>query len=692
MRIEADEKPTVLVVDDESANLGVLFEHLRHTGLRILVAQNGQAAIQILERFQPDIILLDIMLPDVDGFELCRQFKEEGKAPDVPVIFLSALTDTALKIKALELDAVDYISKPFQPEEIIARIKRHLLVRDLQRQLREQNALLQQEVKERKRAEETLRAANTGLDAALRDLKRSEERFRSLSECSPLGIFRTDGRGLFRYTNRRWQEISGLGVMESLGEGWAGAIHPEDRDIFLAEWKRCVAEGRKLQLDLRVLTPPGAVKWAHMQAAPMGSDGGGISGYVGTVEDVTDRKRMEDDLLKARKLEAIGIFAGGIAHDFNNLLGAVVGYVNLAQIDMDQASSGFKSLESALEAARQASELTRRFITFSAGGNPAKEAAAVGSLVADAVALSLSGSNVRAEYDLSDDLWEVEIDPAQMRQAISCIAINAREAMPGGGAVKVTAENVEVTPLTVGHDFPVNEGRYVKLTILDQGIGIPPENLPKIFDPYYSTKERGSQRGMGLGLAIAFSIITRHRGHIHVESQPGVGTAFHIHLPALEDTIEKRTGEIEPPEVRRDARPAGKVRLLLLEDEEIVAKMTIHMLRHLGYEDVEHAREGMEAVERFSRARESGAPFDLAILDLTVKGGMGGRDVIKRLAAISPAVRAIVSSGYSGDPVMSRCTDYGFLGSLPKPYGIRELKEALEKALGGGKERHGQPA
>jgi PAS domain S-box-containing protein len=676
--MEANEKPTVLVVDDESANLGVLFEHLRHTGLRILVAQNGQAALQILERFQPDIILLDIMLPDADGFELCRQFKEESKAPDVPVIFLSALTDTAVKIRALELDAVDYISKPFQPEEITARIKRHLLVRDLQRQLQERNALLQQEIREREKAEETLHAANASLDAAIRNLRKSEERFRSLSECSPLGIFGTDGEGLFRYTNRRWQEISGLGPQESLGDGWIRAIHPEDRDAIHAEWKKCVSEGRGLKLYLRILTLQGDVRWAHAHAAPIRSDAGEIIGYVGTIEDVTDRKRMEEDLLKARKLEAMGTFAGGIAHDFNNLLGAVVGNINLAQLHMRPGADPLQSLENALEAVRQASELTRRFITFSAGGDPAKVIAPVRSLVCDAVSLSLSGSNVKVECDFGDDLWEVEVDPAQMRQAISCIAINAREAMPRGGVIKVVAENVRGRPPGAQPALPDADERYLKLTIRDQGKGIPPGDLSKIFDPYFSTKQRGCQRGMGLGLAIALSIVTRHRGHITVESQPGTGAAFHVYLPAME---KKTSREAEPLKLTPAARTSGKVRLLLLEDEELVANMAVHMLRHLGYEDVEHAREGTEAIERFRRARESGAPFDLSILDLTVKGGTGGKDVIKTLIEIDPAVRAIVSSGYSGDPVMSRFAEYGFCGSLPKPYGIRELKEALEAAM-----------
>ena len=393
------------------------------------------------------------------------------------------------------------------------------------------------------------------------------------------------------------------------------------------------------------------------------------------------RKRLEAKLGQAQKMEAIGTFAGGIAHDFNNLLGAIIGNIELAQLDLDDNAMSFSLLKEAFKAASQAADLTRKFITFSAGGHPVKAITAVSSLITDSVSLSLSGSNVKVEYGLPDDLWEVEVDQEQMKQALSSIIVNAREAMPGGGTITVTAENIEMSPLKDTPDTTDEEARFVEVVISDQGMGIPSENLNKIFDPYFSTKQRGSDKGMGTGLSIAFSIINRHRGCIRVKSQEGIGTAFHVRLPACQ---ARRNLEEAAPFAVPCVHPGTKVRLLLLEDEAVVAEMTIHMLHHLGYEDVEHARDGAEAVERFTRAQESGVPFDLVILDLTVKGGIGGKETIKRLKDINPGIRAIVISGYSSDPVMSEFANYGFCGSLRKPYGTRDLKAALEAAIGHG--------
>ena len=390
------------------------------------------------------------------------------------------------------------------------------------------------------------------------------------------------------------------------------------------------------------------------------------------------RKQLEAKLGQAQRMEAIGTFAGGIAHDFNNLLGAIIGNIELAQLDLNDRARSFRLLEGAVKAATQAADLTRKFITFSEGGHPDKVITAAKSLITDAVSLSLSGSNVGIEYDLPEDLWEVEVDQAQMKHALSCIIVNAREAMPGGGAIRVTAKNVEICPFTDTPHTASEKARFVKVIIEDHGKGIPPENLAKIFDPYFSTKRRGNDKGMGLGLSIALSIINKHRGLIRAESQLGVGTAFYICLPAHQASKVEGTA----PFARPSRRPSVKARLLLMEDETTVAEMTIHMLHHLGYEDVEHAREGAEAVERFTRAQESSVPFDLVILDLTVKGGMGGKETIQRLKQINPGIRAIVSSGYSTDPVMSDYANYGFCGSLRKPYGMRDLRAALDAAMG----------
>jgi signal transduction histidine kinase/ActR/RegA family two-component response regulator len=389
------------------------------------------------------------------------------------------------------------------------------------------------------------------------------------------------------------------------------------------------------------------------------------------------RRLLEAKLGQAQRMEAIGTFAGGIAHDFNNLLGVMIGNIELVELNLENDTDSLRLLGEASKAAMHAKDLIRRFAAFSAGGHPVKAVTPVRSLITDAVSVSLSGSNVNVEYDLPDGLWEVEVDQTQMKQALSGILVNAKEAMPDGGTVRVTSENAETCPLMDTRHTAVENIRFVKVTIADHGNGIPPENLAKIFDPYFSTKERGTSKGMGLGLAIALSTVDRHRGHIHVESQLGKGTAFQICLPAC------RTRKVEraKPFVERSRRTSTRIRLLLMEDEETLSKMTIRMLNRLGYLEVEYAKEGAEAIERFTLAQASGAPFNLVILDLTVKGGMGGKETINRLKEIDPNVRAIVSSGYASDPVMSDYAKYGFCGSLRKPYAMRDLREALEAAM-----------
>ncbi|MGA2401415.1 MAG: ATP-binding protein [Syntrophobacteraceae bacterium] len=430
---------------------------------------------------------------------------------------------------------------------------------------------------------------------------------------------------------------------------------------------------------------PGSMQVATLYAGQISAALENAQLYRALSDELTERVRAEQqrELLEAKlgqaqRMEAIGTLAGGIAHDFNNLLGAIIGNIELAQWELDDNTKSFRLLQEASKAARQAAELIRKLITFSTGGHPVKVITTVKSLITDVVSLSLSGSNVKVEYDLPDHLWEMEVDQTQIKQALSGILVNAKEAMPDGGTVRVTAENAEICPLTDTPRTAVENVRFVKVIIADHGKGIPPENLAKIFDPYFSTKQRGSDKGMGLGLAIAISTINKHRGHIHVESQLGVGTTFQICLPACP---EGKVGGTAPI-VGRSRHKSTEARLLLLEDEEVVAEMTIHMLHHLGYVDVEHSREGAETVELFTRAQACGAPFDLVMLDLTVKGGMGGKETIKRLKEIDPNIRAIVLSGYSSDRVMSDYANYGFCGALRKPYTMRELTAALEAAMG----------
>ena len=315
-----------------------------------------------------------------------------------------------------------------------------------------------------------------------------------------------------------------------------------------------------------------------------------------------------------------------------------------------------------------AKNLTQQLLTFSRGGSPVKKTASILELVRDTCEFAARGSNVRCEFSIPDDIYPVDVDVGQISQVISNLIINAEQAMPEGGVIRVRLENVSVSERD---GLSLKDGKYLKLSIKDQGVGIPAKILPKIFDPYFTTKQKGS----GLGLATAYSIVKNHEGLITVESEPGVGTIFHIYLPASEKAM------IGDKDSDRSV-VAGEGKILLMDDEEMIRDMASEMLSLLGYE-VDVARDGEEAVELYCLAKDSDNPYAAVILDLTVPGGMGGRETIRRLMEIDPDIRAIVSSGYSHDPIMSDHKRHGFSGVVAKPYSAEELSRTLDSVIKG---------
>ncbi len=393
---------------------------------------------------------------------------------------------------------------------------------------------------------------------------------------------------------------------------------------------------------------------------------GRLMGYVLMARDVTSQKRMEEDLLKAHKLESIALFAGGIAHDFNNLLTAVLGNVSLSKLMAEGQEDLCKRLGEAEKALLKAKDLTQKLLTFASGGAPVKKVVSLVETLRETANFIMSGSNVCCEYVFDDNLMAVEVDRGQINQVVTNLLINAMQAMPEGGKIIIKATNI-----TIGPDDAVSlpAGRYVKISIVDQGIGIPRQYLSKIFDPYFTTKQKGS----GLGLAICHSIIHGHGGMITVDSEVGKGTSFHIYLPGTDKQVIAKKDETVDLK-----KQGGKV--LIMDDEEIILDVAGEILKFLGYEPVA-AKDGLEAIEKYEEAKAAGAPFDAVIFDLTVPGGMGGAATLKKLLELDPDVTAIVSSGYSNDPVMANYREYGFKGIVSKPYQIEELGRVLEKCL-----------
>ncbi len=401
-------------------------------------------------------------------------------------------------------------------------------------------------------------------------------------------------------------------------------------------------------------------------AAPIRDKNSRIIGVVLVFRDTTEKRRMEEEMLKAEKLQSVGVLAGGLAHDFNNLLTAVLGNISMAKMYVDNRSKAFVRLTEAESASRRATDLTYQLLTFSRGGAPIKKTALISDIIREAVNFSLSGTNVASRFSAVEPVWAVDVDAGQMSQVFNNLIINAVQAMPNGGTVFISVENI-VLPDGAVATLPA--GQYVRITVQDTGPGIPEENLSRIFDPYFTTKQHGS----GLGLTSVYSIVKRHDGHVSVESMTGQGTAFRIYLPASGN----RESGASPGET---GVVGGHGRILVMDDEQIVRDVSSDMLQSLGY-DVECAKTGAEAVERYSRALEEEQPFQAVIMDLTVPGGMGGRDAIKKLLAIDPDVKAIVSSGYSNDPIMADFKKYGFKGVIIKPYNIDSFSKILHDVL-----------
>jgi len=393
------------------------------------------------------------------------------------------------------------------------------------------------------------------------------------------------------------------------------------------------------------------------------------------------RSQVKEEMLKVKKLESMAVFAGGIAHDYNNLLTAIIGYISLAQIQTQPGDKIFRLLSEAEKASMRARDLTKKLSAFYRNDSLLKRPALILPLLKSLIKFTLKDSNIRSELIIPDDIWVCDIDEIRISDAIHNIIINAKESMPLGGAIRITAHNIIVdNKKDCSSPLHIRNGKYIRISVADQGIGIPESHFEKIFDPYFSTKERGSQKGMGLGLTISHSTVKRHNGYIEVESEVGRGTTFHIYLPASENEILKKDDEEIIVDNDKNFPDICKGHILIMDDEEIIRDVACQILEHLGY-DPKFAEDGEEAIEMYEKAEKSGYPFDIVIVDLVVPNGMGGRETIERLKKIDPHVRAVVSSGYVNDPVMTDFKEYGFIAAVAKPYKINEISTILHQVM-----------
>ncbi|MEN8135614.1 MAG: PAS domain S-box protein [Thermodesulfobacteriota bacterium] len=494
-----------------------------------------------------------------------------------------------------------------------------------------------------------------------KSLRESEERYRSLFENATdiIQVVRPDGQLL--YVNPSWCSTLGYTEEEARNLKVFDIIHPDCADKCELHFNKTMTEGTSGIIDVVFKNKDG--RKVFMQGSSNCKYSKGQPVYVHCIfRDVTERRLMEEELNKMQKLESLGILAGGIAHDFNNILTATIGNLSLARALAKPGEKIYKRIEQAEKASLRAKDLTQQLLTFSKGGEPIKVITSLNEVIMDSCQFVLRGSNVNCNFGLIDDLWLVEVDEGQISQVIHNLVINADQAMPDGGTIIVHAENVHINSKD---EQPLNDGDYVLITVEDQGLGISEKHLKKIFDPYFSTK----QKGHGLGLATAYSIIKKHSGLLTAESKLGEGSVFKLYLPA---SIERNIGKASA----REEIHLGKGSILLMDDEEHIREVAKEILDYLGYQ-VTTAVDGRQATEMYSKALKENTPIDVVILDLTVPGGMGGKETLKKLIKIDPSVKAIVSSGYANDPIMANFKQYGFSGVVPKPYRIEDVSKAL---------------
>lgn len=624
----------ILIVEDEQIVAKHIKNHLKKGGYDpVGVAVTGEDAVRLASELQPDLILMDIRLAGpMDGIQAAEKIRARY---NIPFIYLTAFADSETLERSRTTEPFGYLLKPFEAKVLYSTIEVALYKHRMEKKLKE-----------------------------------SETRFRTLAEAAPVGIFQTDIHGDFIYVNEKWCDMAGLSPDEAYGKGWENALHPEDRGRISTRWYHMVWTGEKFALEYRFKTHEGKVTWLFGQAAALEDETGNSIGYIGTVSDITDRKNLEEKLLTGRKLESLGILAGGIAHDFNNLLAIIMGNISLIREDIPPDESHYKMLENAEKAASEAGELAQKLITFSKGGWLMKKRITLQDILENAAKHALTDVSCTCETDIGEHLLPIYGDENQLSQVFTNLLRNASEAMQGEGRITLRAENVE----PASEDYhQLKAGKYIRVTVEDHGVGIPGEHMSKIFDPYFTTKDMGPQKGMGLGLTICYSIVNKHGGSIRLESEPGKGTTAEVYLPAFRETPVK-TAEKKGP------MDKGKGRIMVVDDEPDILSITALMLEKMGYR-VDTYEEGTGALDAYKRAVQEEQPFDVMLLDLFNKKGMGGEETLRKLLVFDPDAKVIAISGYLDDSDADDLKRDGFYDVIIKPYRREELQLALSNVL-----------
>jgi len=622
----------ILLVEDHRESRRSLQRLLERRGHEVAAVASAEEAEAELAKQSFPFLILDWMLPGKSGLDLCQELRARPQGDEIFILLVTARNETADLERALEAGANDYLTKPFDPRLFNVRLS---VAESRIHKLAERNQ-------------------------ARMALQETAKKLTDILEKTSDGFFAVDRDWKFTFVNPEAERLLERRRDDLIGKHFWMEFPALKRDAFEENYRRAMTEQVAVEFESTDTT---GKSWLEVYAYP---SGGGISVFL---RDITERKRTEEERLTTSKLESLGTLAGGIAHDLNNILTVISGNIGLAQLEAPaDASTVHSFLTKAGAAAQTAAHLSSQLLTFSRGGAPIKQIASISDLVRQAAEFSLHGSNLHVEFEIAEDLWTAAVDPLQIEQVINALVINARDAMPEGGTLHVSAQNEEI-----GHNsgFGLPTGRYIKIAIADAGAGIDDGLAAKIFDPYFTTKPTNT----GLGLAISYSIIKKHGGFLGLERSSRIGSTFAFYLPAT----DRDPSEPKATTTQRTFR-FNTQRVLVMDDEAAIRDLTSELLGTLGYE-VTAVPDGTKAVESYERAMRRGENFQAVILDATIRGGMGGLATIERLRHLDPNVTAIICSGYSNEAALAEFLSYGFRGALPKPFTRHELAHVLDSAL-----------
>ena len=653
MSVNTTEKGVILIVDDTPTNLEVLFDFLAESGFKVLVAEDGESAIARVEYAPPDLILLDVLMPGIDGFETCRRLKANDSTKDVPVIFMTALTETVDKVRGLSLGAVDYITKPLQHEEVLARVQIHLSLRNLSQTLTEQNLRLEQEIQERKQAEQKIHE-----QAALLDITTDAILVRDL-----------DHHILF--WNEGAKRLYGWNAQEVVGKKADELLYRQKALSQLQNNRQSLAEKGEWQGELHQITKDGkdiivASRWTVMR-----DENGQPKSILTVSTDITEKKQLEAQFLRAQRLESLGTLASGIAHDLNNALTPILMTIQLLERKLqDEQSQHWLSLMETN--AKRGADLVKQVLAFSRGVEGKRTTLQVRHLITEIEKIARQTFSRAIEIHTNvptQNLWTISGDATQLHQILMNLCVNARDAMPEGGILEIMASNLWIDENYARMNIEAKVGPYVVITVSDTGTGMPPEVVDRIFEPFFTTKELG--KGTGLGLSTVLGIIKSHGGFVQIHSEVGKGTQFKVYLPVTP------TSEIDSTAIPQHDFPLGHGELILVvDDEDAIREMTKTSLETYGYK-VLVASDGIEAIALYTKHQEE---ISVVLIDMMMPS-MDGPTTIQVLRKINPQVKIIGLSGLVSNDKITHILGDSVKTFLPKPFTSNELLQNLQVVL-----------